>query len=85
MALEQRVPGEADAPGSQVDPVETPITVAGIEDVPSLPDGLFSPEEEDVSAMEEAGFVAGLVDTCTSTSTDSRRGGPTPASLNVPL
>ena len=63
LALEQRVSGEADAPGSQADPVETPITVTGIEDVRSLPDGLFSPEEEDVSAMEEAGFASALVDT----------------------
>jgi hypothetical protein len=63
LALEQRVSGEADAPGSQADPVETPITVTGIEDVRSLPDGLLSPEEEDVSAMEEAGFVSTLVDT----------------------
>jgi hypothetical protein len=63
LALEQRVSGEADAPGSQADPVETPITVTGIEGVRSLPDGLFSPEEEDVSAMEEAGFVSALVDT----------------------
>ena len=63
LALEQRVSGEADAPGSQADPVETPITVTGIEDVRSLPDGLFSPEEEDVTAMEEAGFVSALVDT----------------------
>jgi hypothetical protein len=63
VALEQRVSGEADAPGSQPDPVETPIAVTGIEDVRSLPDGLFSPEEEDVSAMEEAGFASALVDT----------------------
>ena len=63
LPLEQRVSGEADAPGSQADPVETPITVTGIEDVRSLPDGLFSPEEEDVTAMEEAGFVSALVDT----------------------
>jgi hypothetical protein len=62
LALEQRVSGEADAPGSQADPVETRVTVTGIEDVRSLPDGLFSPEEEDVSAME-AGFVSALVDT----------------------
>jgi hypothetical protein len=63
LALEQRVSGEADAPGSQADPVETPISVTGIEDVRSLPDGLFSPEEEDVTAMEEAGFASALVDT----------------------
>jgi hypothetical protein len=63
LALEQRVSGEADAPDSQPDPVETPISVTGIEDVRSLPDGLFSPEEEDVTAMEEAGFVSALVDT----------------------
>jgi hypothetical protein len=63
LALEQRVSSEADAPGSQADPVETPITVTGIEGVRSLPDGLFAPEEEDVSAMEEAGFASALVDT----------------------
>ena len=63
LSLEQRVSGEADAPGSQADPVETPISVTGIEDVRSVPDGLFSPEEEDVSAMEEAGFSSALVDT----------------------
>jgi hypothetical protein len=63
LALEERVSGDADAPGSQADPVETPITVTGIEDVRSLPDGLFSPEEEDVTSMEEAGFVTALVDT----------------------
>jgi hypothetical protein len=63
LALEQRVSGEADAPGSQADPVETPISVTGIEDVRSLPDGLFSPEQEDVTAMEEAGFASALVDT----------------------
>jgi hypothetical protein len=60
---EQRVSGEADAPGSQADPEETPVAVTGIEGVQALPDGLFSPEAEDVSAMEAAGFVSGLVDT----------------------
>ena len=63
LTLEQRVSGEADAPGSQPDPEETPITVTGIEDVRSLPDGLFSPEEDDVTAIEEAGFASALVDT----------------------
>ena len=63
LALDQRVSGEADAPGSQADPVERPITVTGIENVPSLPDGLLSPEEEDLSAMKEAGFTSALVDT----------------------
>jgi hypothetical protein len=63
LTLKQRVSGEADAPGSQADPVETPVTVTGIEDIRSLPDGLFSPEREDVSAMEEAGFESALVDT----------------------
>jgi hypothetical protein len=63
LALEQRVSSEADAPGTQPDPVETPISVTGIENIRSLPDGLFSPEEEDVTAMEEAGFASALVDT----------------------
>jgi hypothetical protein len=63
LPLEQRVSTEADAPGSQADPVETPVTVTSIEEIRTVPDGLFSPEEEDVSAIEEAGFVAALVDT----------------------
>ncbi len=63
LTLEQRVSSEADAPGSRPDPVETPITVTRMEDVQSLPDGLFSPTDEDVTAMEEAGFVSALVDT----------------------
>jgi hypothetical protein len=63
LALEQRVSGEADAADSQADRDETPITVAGIEDVRSFPEPLFTPTEEDVSAMEEAGFVSAFVDT----------------------
>ena len=63
LTLEQRVPGEADAPGSKADPEETPITLTDIEDVRSLPEGLMTPTDEDVSAMEEAGFVSGLADT----------------------
>jgi hypothetical protein len=63
LTLEQRVPGEADAPGSEADPVETPISVATIEDAGSLPELLFTPEEEDVTAMEDAGFVSARVDT----------------------
>jgi hypothetical protein len=63
LTLEQRVSGEADAAGSQADPVETPITVAGVEEARSLPELLFTPEDEDVTAMQEAGFVSALVDT----------------------
>jgi hypothetical protein len=63
LSLEQRVSSEADVSGYEPDPVETPVVVAGIEDVRSLPDGLFSPEEEDLSALEEAGFASALADT----------------------
>jgi hypothetical protein len=63
LALDQRVASEADAPDSQPDPVETPITVTGIDEVGSLPELVLTAEEEDVSAMEEAGLVSGLVDT----------------------
>jgi hypothetical protein len=63
LAQDQRVVSEADAPGSQADPDETPITVSGIEDVQSVPDGLFSPEEPDVTAIEATDFASGLVDT----------------------
>jgi hypothetical protein len=63
LTLEQRVSGATDAPGSEADPVETPITVSRVEDVRSLPELLFTPEQEDVSAVEKAGFVSGLVAT----------------------
>ena len=47
---------------SQADPVVTPSQSWGIEDGRSLPELLFTPEEEDVTAMEEAGFESGVVD-----------------------
>ena len=63
LSLQDRVTSEADASGSQADPVETPITVAAVEDAGALPELLFTPEQDDLTAMEEAGFVSGLVDT----------------------
>jgi hypothetical protein len=62
--LEQRVPSEAEAPGSEPDPVETQVTVTGLDefeaeilvDVPSVTD-------EDVRALREAGFVSAVRDT----------------------
>jgi hypothetical protein len=64
LGLEQRVPGAAEAPGSEPDPVETQVTVTGLDafeaklmaDVPSVTD-------EDVRALEEAGFVSAISDT----------------------
>ena len=38
LTLEQRVSGDADAPGSEADPVENQSPVAGIEDARSLPE-----------------------------------------------
>jgi hypothetical protein len=64
LALGQRIPGAAEAPGSEPDPVETQVTMTGLDefeakvtaDVPSVTD-------EDVRALEEAGFVSAIFDT----------------------
>jgi hypothetical protein len=64
LALGQRVASESDAPGSQPDPVETRITATGIDEVRSLPAHLlFSPTDDDLTTLEEAGFVSAILDT----------------------
>ena len=62
LALEERVVGEAEAPGSEPDPVETPVTVTGLEELEAE---LAGPEvfDEDLRAMEEAGFVSMAINT----------------------
>jgi hypothetical protein len=62
LALEERVVGEAEAPGSEPDPVETQTTVTGLEELEAE---MAGPEvfDEDLEAMEEAGFVTLVIDT----------------------
>ena len=62
LTLEERVVGEAEAPGSEPDPVETQRTVTGLEELESE---MAGPEvfDEDLRAMEEAGFVSLVIDT----------------------
>lgn len=62
MALEERVVGAAEAPGSEPDPVETPVTATGLEELEAE---LAGPAvyEEDLRAVEEAGFVSMVVNT----------------------
>ena len=62
LTLEQRVVGAAEAPGSEPDPEETPVTVTGLEELESE---LSGPEvyDEDISALGEAGFVSLFIDT----------------------
>ena len=62
LALEERVVGEAEAPGSEPDPVETQTSVTGLEELEAE---MAGPEvfEEDLQAMEEAGFVSLVIDT----------------------
>ena len=64
LALEQRVPGEAEAPGSEPDPVETRRTATGLEELAAtMDDQLFTTtEEEKRAALGEAGFVSALLD-----------------------
>ena len=62
LTLEERVVGEAEAPGSEPDPVETQKTVTGLDELESE---MAGPEvfDEDLQAMEEAGFVSLVIDT----------------------
>ncbi len=62
LTLEQRVVGAAEAPGSEPDPDETPVTATGLEELESE---LAGPEvyEEDLLAIGEAGFVSMVIDT----------------------
>jgi hypothetical protein len=57
LTLEERVVGADEAPGSEPDPVETPVTLTGLEELEAEFSG---PEvyEDDLRAIEEAGFVA---------------------------
>ena len=62
LTLEQRVAGAAEAPGSEPDPVETQVSVTGLEELEAEIDGP-PVYEEDLQAIEEAGFVAAVMDT----------------------
>ena len=54
--------GEAEAPGSEPDPVETQKTVTGLEELEAE---MAGPEvfDEDLTAIEQAGFVSMVIDT----------------------
>ena len=62
LTLEERVVGEAEAPGSEPDPVETQKTVTGLEELEAE---MAGPEvfDEDLTAIEQAGFVSMVIDT----------------------
>jgi hypothetical protein len=64
LTLQERVPGTAEAPGSEADPVETQRTLTGLEDLESE---FLAHEsamtEEDISQLGEAGFVSMVIDT----------------------
>jgi hypothetical protein len=64
LMLEQRVPGEAEAPGSEPDPQETRRTATGLEALAAIMDHqLITATEEDQTALGEAGFVSAILDT----------------------
>jgi hypothetical protein len=62
LTLEQRVVGADEAPGSEPDPEETPVTVTGLDELESQ---LSGPEvfDEDIEEFGEAGFVSAVFDT----------------------
>jgi hypothetical protein len=64
LTLEQRVPSAEDAPGSEPDPRETQVIVTGIDKFEAEIASQGGPvTEEDVQALEEAGFVTAIRDT----------------------
>jgi hypothetical protein len=64
LTLEQRVTSEAEAPGSQPDPVETARTAVGLDELVSIMEHqLITATEEDAARIGEAGFIAAILDT----------------------
>src|SRR4051794_13233824 len=64
LTLAKRVPGEAEAPGSKPDPVETPRTVKGLDEFTrELGDEFIEPTAEEIRKFRKTGFVAGIHDT----------------------
>jgi hypothetical protein len=64
MTLEQRILTEADAPESQPDPVETPRTAVGLDELAAImEDQLITATEEDATRIGQAGFVSAILDT----------------------
>ncbi len=62
LTLEQRVVGADEAPGSEPDPEETPVTVTGLDELEAE---FAGPEvyDEDLEAMADAGFISLVIDT----------------------
>ena len=62
LPLEQRVVGADEAPGSEPDPEETPVTLTGLDELEAE---FAGPQvyDEDLSAIEDAGFVSMAINT----------------------
>ena len=64
LTLEERVPSEAEAPGSEPDPEETRRTAVELDEfVAMMADQLITATDEDATRVGEAGFVAATLDT----------------------
>lgn len=64
LTLQQRVPDAADAPGTEPDPVETQVSVTGLEEFEAeILARAETVTEEDVRALGDAGFVSAIRDT----------------------
>jgi hypothetical protein len=61
LTLEERVPTAEDAPGTEPDPLETPVTVTGIDEFEAqFLAGDPTVTDADVQVLEDAGFVAAI-------------------------
>ena len=57
------MPGEAEAPGSKPDPVETTVKAVGVAELASkMEDALITPTEEEAARLGEDGFVSAILD-----------------------
>ena len=64
LTLEQRVPDAAEAPGTEPDPVETRVSVTGLEEFEAeILARAETVTDEDVRALGDAGFVSAIRDT----------------------
>jgi hypothetical protein len=63
LTLEERVPTAEDAPGTEPDPLETPVTVTGIDEFEAqFLAGDPTVTDADLQVLEDAGFVAAIQD-----------------------
>ena len=61
LGLDERVPNEADAPGSKPDPVETQHSATGVREfIEQFEDQFINPNAKDLSEFKQTGFLSAI-------------------------